>query len=551
MRKIIRPLFLLVTVLFCQNLLAQITFPRNGVYDEREGFYAFTNATIFKSYNEKVENATMIIKDGRVQIVGTRIAIPKGAVVIDLKGKYIYPSFIDLYSTYGVPEAKRKEGGGNHFGRQQQMVSKKEGAYSWNQALQPEYRAHEHFIVDKKAGEAYRKAGFGTVMTHRADGIHRGTATLVTLGYDREHHIILKEKTAQMLSFKKGTSTQSYPGSLMGGIALLRQTYLDGKWYKNGGKEKGINLSLEAWNDIQSLPTVFDVREKLEALRAAKLGKEFGKKYILKGNGDEYQRLNEIKATGCSMIIPLKFPDAFDVTDPYDAMMVSLAEMKHWELAPTNLARLSKAGIEIALTADGLEKKSDFLKNIKKAIENGWSKEAALKAMTFTPAKMMGMSNQVGSLKSGYLANFIITSGDIFGEKNTIYHNWVRGEPFVLKKLDTPNLEGVYDLRVGKKKFNLIVNEDNKMKIEVNDSTKIEVNSKISNGLITLSFSPTKKETKLFRLSGTVGKKEWAGNATLTDGTWTAWTAKYKNAPEKKEDKKKGEKGKFPKDKKD
>ena len=541
MRKIKLLSLMLVLTFLGQNILAQVTFQRNGVYDEREGFYAFTNATIFKSYNEKVENATMIIKDGRVQTIGQKIAIPAGAVVVDLKGKFIYPSFIDLYSSYGIPEAKRAERSAR---RVQQFNSKKEGAYGWNQALKPEFRAHENFTIDEKAAKKYRDVGFGTVMTHQEDGISRGTATLVTLGEDTEHQVILKEETAHMLSFKKGTSSQSYPGSLMGGIALLRQTYMDANWYKNGGKNEELNLSLEAWNEINSLPAIFDIRGKLEGLRAAKLGKEFGVKYILKGNGDEYQRLNELKATGCSMILPVKFPDAFDVEDPYDAMLVSLAQMKHWELAPTNLSRIAKAGIEFTLTTDGLEKKSDFLKNVKKAIKHGLSEEAALKAMTHTPAKMMGMSNQIGNLKSGSFANFIVTSDNIFGEKTKIHHNWVKGKPFVLKKLDELDLEGNYSLKVGNQTFKLMVDSDNKMKVEENDSTKIDVKSKISNGLITLTFSPTKKETNLFRLSGTIGEKEWSGKGTLIDGTWTSWSAKFESAPEKKEDDKKGKKKK-------
>ncbi len=546
MRKATLLPLLIIMTLCCQSLLAQITFPRNGVYDEREGYYAFTNATIYKSYNEKVENATMIIKDGKVEMISTQLQIPEGAVVVDLKGKFIYPSFIDMYSSYGVPEAKRDRDGGNRFGRTQQMISKKEGAYMWNQSLKPEFRSHEHFTVDEKSAKGYRNAGFGTVMTHQEDGICRGTATVVTLGEDREHHIILKEEAANMLSFKKGTSSQAYPGSLMGGIALLRQTYLDGEWYKKGGKAKELNLSLEAWNEISNMPTVFDVRDKLEALRAAKLGKEFGKKYIIKGNGDEYQRLDAIKATGCSMIIPIKFPDAYDVEDPYDAMLVSLTDLKHWELAPTNLSHLSKAGIEFALTSSGLDKKSDLLSNLKKAIKHGLSEENALKALTHTPAKMMGVSNQVGSLKSGYIANFIITSGDLFKSKTKIHHNWVRGQAFVIKKLDEVDLEGTYKLNVGNDTYNLVVDDGNKMKIEVNDSTNIDVTSKLSNGLITLTFPPSKEETKLFRLSGVTDGGNWSGNGMMTDGTWAAWSATPSNAPQKTEPakEKKGKKGK-------
>ena len=125
---------------------------------------------------------------------------------------------------------KRNRGG---FNQGQQMVSKKDGAYSWNQALKPEFRSHEHFAVNVKTAKGYRDAGFGTVMTHQADGICRGTATVVMLGQENEHQMMIKEQAAHMMSFKKGVSTQSYPGSLMGGIALLRQTYIDGTWYKN------------------------------------------------------------------------------------------------------------------------------------------------------------------------------------------------------------------------------------------------------------------------------------------------------------------------------
>jgi imidazolonepropionase-like amidohydrolase len=534
---------MLFCVLFAFTVTAQITFPQNGVYDERDGLYAFTNATIYKTYNEKIENATLIIKDGKVEAVGTRIPIPEGAIVTDLKGKFIYPGFIDMYSAYGIPEVKRERGTGG-FSRGQQMLSNKEGAYSWNQALKPEFRAHENFKVDEKAAKDYRNNGFTAVMTHQEDGLSRGTSTLVTLGADREHEVLLKEKVAHVLSFKKGTSSQSYPGSLMGGIALFRQTYLDAQWYKDYGSKEEINISLESWNEISGLPQVFDVRDKLEVLRAAKMGKEFGVSYIFKGNGDEYQRLNEIKVTGSKFILPLNFPDAYDVQDPYDAMAVSLGDMKHWELAPSNPARLANAGIEFVLTTDGLKNKADFWKNIKTAIEQGLSEDQALKAITHTPAKLMGAYDIIGSLDAGKLANFVITSENIFSKKAKIHQSWIQGKVFVIKDLEEPNLDGTYELKVGDQTFKLIVKD--KMQIEVNDSTNLDVKHEYSKGLITLSFPPQKEETKVLRLSGTVLEKDklWSGNATLIDGTWVSWTATYQGETPKKEKGKKGDKKK-------
>ena len=77
------------------------------------------------------------------------------------------------------------------------------------------------------------------------------------------------------------------------------------------------------------------------------------------------------------MIISLNFPKVFDVEDPYDAMNVSLDDMLHWETAPANPYLLNKEGILFSFTLDGLEKKEDFLGNLRKAVQYGLSEEEA------------------------------------------------------------------------------------------------------------------------------------------------------------------------------
>ncbi|RMF32355.1 MAG: amidohydrolase, partial [Bacteroidetes bacterium] len=338
-------LSLLLVVLSWNALQAQVTFPYNGVQDHREGLYAFTNATIHTRYDETLENATLVIRRGKVEAVGVGIPVPAGAVVLDCAGKSIYPSFLDPFTDYGMPEPKAE---GRRPQQQPQMLSNKKGAFAWNEALKSEFRAHEHFTRDDKKAQEWLKLGFGAVLSHRPDGISRGSAALVLLGDQREHELIVEEKAAHVLSFSKGTSTQNYPSSLMGSIALLRQTYLDGAWYERHGRDEEVNLSLEAWNELQSLPQIFAVNDMLDALRAARIGEEFGVRYIIKGSGDEYQRLRELEATGSPFILPLDFPDAYDVEDPLDARLVSLQQMKHWELAPTNPARLAAEDVTFA-----------------------------------------------------------------------------------------------------------------------------------------------------------------------------------------------------------
>lgn len=514
-------LMLLVVPIFSQE-----TYPRNGVADHREGLYAFTNVTIYKSWNEKLENATLVIRKGKVEAIGNGVPVPKDAVVIDAKGKTIYPSFIDLHTDYGMPE--KKEGGqGGGGGRGSQMLSNKPGAYSWNEALKPEYQAFENFKANEKAAGELRKLGFGAVLSHNMDGIDRGSSVMVTLGSGNEHELIVKERVGHHLSFRKGSSSQSYPSSLMGAIALLRQTYLDGQWYKNIGRQEEVNISLDAWNNQLGLTQYFEVSDKLEVLRAANLGKEFGVNYIIKGNGDEYQRLDDMKATGSAFIIPVNFPAAYDVEDPFDAMQVSLGQMKHWELAPTNPARLATAGISFALTTNGLQKKEEFMGNVRKAIENGLSEADALKALTYVPAGLANSLNELGTLDKGKIANFFIASGNIFDEKTKIHHNWVTGKPFVFKDLDAPELAGVYNFAVGDMMQKLEVKSSGDgfdMNIVVDDSTKTKVSSKINGDRITLTFKPKGSE-QMTRLNGTIGEEKMGGTGQEGGGNWVNWSA--------------------------
>ena len=308
---------------------SQETYPVNGVQDYRQGYLAFTHATIVKDSKTTLTEATLIIKEGKIIAVGNNISVPKEAVVIDCKGKYIYPSFIDLFSDYGITAEQQPQRTTDFF--RTQMLSNTKGAYGWNQAIRPETDASKIFSVNDDKAKDLRGVGFGVVVSHLQDGIARGTGTLVTLNDEKENLDMLKERAAAFYSFNKGSSTQDYPTSLMGSIALLRQTYLDAQWYKTRPADEGTNLSLEAWNNNQSLPQIFDAGDKWNVLRAKKIADEFGVQYVLKCGGNEYQRLDEIKATKASFIVPVNFPNAVDVEDPNAARLVALSVMKHWE----------------------------------------------------------------------------------------------------------------------------------------------------------------------------------------------------------------------------
>lgn len=546
MRKI---KLLLSGLLFAALLQAQETFPVNGVADKREGCYAFTHATLVKDAQTKLTDATLVIRDGKILAIGTTgISIPKDAIVVDCKDKYIYPSFIDIYTDYGIT-APARAAGNFSFNQPAQFLSNTKGAYGWNQAIKPETDASKVFVADDARAKTLREQGFGTVLTHVKDGIARGTGSVVTLASDNENLVMLKEKAAAHYSFNKGTSTQSYPSSIMGSIALLRQSYLDAQWYKNKPAREGINLSLQAWNDNQSLPQIFESDDKWSDLRADRIAKEFGTQYIIRGGGNEYQRMKEIAATKATFILSLNFPQAMDVEDPNDARAVSLADMKHWELAPTNPAAFEKANLPFCLTSSDLRDPKQFMTNLRKAMDMGLSEAKAIEALTKTPATLLGIYDKVGSLETGKLANFLITTGPVFAEKTAIVQNWVQGGKYGVKEDAWYDVKGNYNLTIHTTAGTLTYALDVKSATTANVIGKDTLTGKLSfdGKLVKLSFSPIPVKAAgggntasggragaatgaPYRLSGIANGMNWNGTGEDTAGNKLTWTAGFASA---------------------
>lgn len=534
---------LLGALFLAKPIRGQETFPRNDVRDERAKSYAFTHASIITSAGKTLQDATLLIRQGKIEMVGTNINIPQGYQEVNLMGKTIYPSFVDLHSTYGIPkpeQTSRRRG----FGGPEQIMPVTKGAYNANDAIKSYYQASNEFVPDEKTAGNYRKAGFGTLLTLREDGIARGTAALVTLGESTANEELLIPDAAAEYSLNRGSSAQNYPRSMMGYVSLLRQNYLDADWYEHLTTKPFSDQALNAWIENQNLPQIFDAGNWMNVLRADQIGDEFNIQYIIKGGGNEYQRIDQIKATNAALIIPVNFPAAYDVEDPLDAERVSYEDMLHWELAPTNLATLTKNGIRVAITSDGLKNPSELLANVRKAIENGLEKDAALAALTSTPAKLIGADHLVGSLSPGMYANFLITDGDLFEEKTTILENWIQGKPFRFKDLEELDYSGIYKLTVGNNSYELYIEGDagkNKAKIKVDSSTSIDVNAKWEKDLVRYTFKPDKKSDQV-RLSGWKTNNGWQGTGQLIDGSWVEWSAVRSGDGDEKEEKKESDK---------
>ncbi len=516
-------LLLFFTLLICAGANAQETFPLNGSADKRPGLFAFKNATIVVSADETINNGTLLIKGDYIEAVGKNIAVPAGYVTVDLKGKFIYPSFIDAFTTYGLPETPRQS---FSFGRQSIFTTTKKGAYNWNEAIRPEMNAKSIFVIDDKKATDLKKLGFGTVNSVITDGIVRGTSSVVSLADARENEVILLDDAAANYSFDKGTAKTDYPQSLTGAIALLKQTYYDADWYKKQNKE--YNISLKEFNNQQNLPQIFEVGDWLDVLRADKLGDGFSKQYIFKTDGDGYKRINEIKNTKASFIVPLNFPKAYDVEDQTDARKISFEQLKDWEMAPANLAAFEKAEINFAITTAGLENTLDFWANLRKAISSGLTEKAALKALTQNPATMFNLYEKTGSISKGKIANFFISTGNVFNKDQVILQNWVQGKPYIVSESNVTGIKGNYNLTIAGlgnltlKIAGTALADEAEIKRTGADSATVKANLTRNGDVISLNFDLKKSPSGTVRLTGyldSVAPVTFKGSSVLPDGT--------------------------------
>jgi imidazolonepropionase-like amidohydrolase len=414
-------------------LFAQTTFPQHVAKDPRLTCFAFTHARIQVDDQTEGTDFTLVIRDGKIVSVGKNTSIPADAVVFDLKGLWIYPSFIEPFGQYGISATEKRE-------------HTQKGARSWNEAIRSEVDALSFFEPNEKQSRELTEMGYGLVSSLVRDGIVRGTSTLVMPGRKPSQEVIVRKQSALHYSFDKGSSPNVYPSSLMGCVALLRQTHYDALWYAAGGNKSEYNLSLERFNQLQQLPIIFEAESKQSALRALKIANEFGRKWIIKGNGTEYQWADALQQSGTSFIIPLNLPKSYQLHSAEMAEAINTADLLHWYMAPANASLLREKKIPFAFTADGMDKES-FRKNISRVGSYGLTPADLVRALCTEPARMLNVYDMAGSIAPGKLANFIIATAPLGDEQFDITEHWIAGEQYVMPARDRKILEGSFTLQ--------------------------------------------------------------------------------------------------------
>lgn len=556
------PVAAILCLFLASNALAQTT-PVVGIHENTPNVVALKNAKIVVAPGQVLENATLVVRDGYIEAVGVNVAAPADAVSKDLSGKMIYAGFIDLFSDYGMPK-ERPQGRAQAqpatpFGGQSSPPASPSvaGPAHWNPAVLAEKNAAEMFSPDEKTAESLRKLGFTAVLTFQDKGIFRGNGALAFLGKGEANEMVYTADLAQGMSFDKAFRSRDYPNSLMGVIALMRQTWLDTQWYgqawkaykaaPTGKDAPEANLAFEALRPYLNgqKPIIMEATDHLSILRATRLAKEFNLNMWIVEDGHAYQRVNEIKATGTKLITTLNFPETPKVGTIEDEANVELHDLKHWDFAPENAGRLAKAGIDIALTAAALEKKENFLGNLRTAVKRGLNADKALAALTTTPASWLGMANTLGSLESGKIANFIVTDGNLFDDDTKILDTYISGKRYEVTSIPEVDVRATYTLTVsanGRSDTGSLMIEGTADKptatLELNGKKVKAKTIEVTGGQVSVSFQGDSLGYEgVVRISGLAENQAISGRGVLGNGSTLSWNAAFSKPFEEKEKK--------------
>jgi imidazolonepropionase-like amidohydrolase len=418
------------------------------------GVHALVGAKVVVKPGEVVEGGTVVIRDGFIEAVGTNVVVPADARVWDMKGTALYAGFIESYlvlnptnppiSTSDVePISGRGLTSGVKFygapGVQTDMGNPGPG-YDMVK-ITPQFRAVEKYSPQDKALAPLRELGFTTGVVAPGKGIIRGTSALVALTDEDPNKAVIQPDVFQHIAFETHEDDEkSYPGSLMGVIAAIRQSFFDAQHYAlehaafeqnpAGRRRPEYDPSLAALEPAaqKKIRVAFEPGSALMADRSAQLARELGLDFCVVSCGQEWRRPDLAKQTGATFIVPLNFPTLPSMPSDDDWQQVKLDQLRAWDWAPENAALLRRQGLDIALTTYGMSDRKNFRQNLRLAVGRGLSEDDALAALTTVPAKLCGVESQLGTIETNKLADLVVVEGtNYFNPDAKVRAVWIDG----------------------------------------------------------------------------------------------------------------------------
>jgi imidazolonepropionase-like amidohydrolase len=421
-----------------------------------------TDLTIVAAPGAAPVEGSILIRDGRIDVVGAAVNIPPDAAVHELPGRMAYAGLIEPYLRLKEEPTETGESGS---GDSKPENEPREGDVHQNSSVRAEVRAAASLPLPEAVLEEMRESGYTVALVAPGQGVFRGQAVLVSLGDGDPKEQVIDPDHAQIFAFEHGDwESNEYPTSLMGSIALARQTLLDTGWHRDAWEAWARDQTAERPPENQSLAALLPVLEGKDQLfmesedvfmlpRALALAREFSlKAVVVSGGSDEYRDLANVKRwlerAGAPLVLTLDFPLPPRWDNDEESVAIELEDLVHWERAPGNAAALWREGVEFSVTTQGLEKGEQVLANLRAAIRSGLSEGAALAALTTRPAALLGISDRAGTLEPGKAGNIVIATGPLFQDGTKIEEVWIDGRRYGEdpERASPKNVEGTWDL---------------------------------------------------------------------------------------------------------
>jgi len=416
-------------------------------------YFALQNIKVVPVSGPPIEGATLVIAKGRIAALGTGVAIPPEAWVIDGKGLTVYPGLFDALSDIGLGVAAPAESaGGRGAGRgaggpavTPEMISR--GPQD-RPASTPWLEAADELKADDKKIETWRSGGFTTALSTPTRGLFPGQGSVIDLAGERPGDLVVKPAASVEVTLNGPGGFFGFPGSLMGAIAYIKQVYLDAEQdtaaqriyavAPRANERPDYDRVLRALEAAQAAgePVLIPANTSPQILRGLVLAEEIKARPVLYGVQQGYAVAAALAGKQAVALVNAKWPEREKDADP--EAEEPLRTLRARDRAPGTPAALAKAGVRFAFYDGGLSGPKDMLKNVKKAIDAGLPPEAALRALSLTPAEIYGVADRLGSIDVGKIANLVVTDGDLFGEKTKIKLVFVDGRKFEIKEAEKP-----------------------------------------------------------------------------------------------------------------
>ncbi|HSE68704.1 MAG TPA: amidohydrolase family protein [Gemmatimonadales bacterium] len=382
---------------------------------------AIQDGTVYPVSGPKIENATVLIKDGRILQVGPSVTVPADATVIDAKGKWVTPGLFHAWTDLGLNEVGSVP---------QTSEDTKSGdinaAFNVAEGINPQ----SVFIP------VARTDGVTTAVSGPEGGLVAGQALLLDLSGDRIEDLISQNPVAMVVdltSDSKGTGG----GSKAGVYQRLRQLIKDADEYRKRTPDYKKNqmqeLSAPA-ADLEAMQPVLDGRIPLYTIAnrqsdiesAVRLAKDYHFKLVIRGGTEAWKVAKLLAAEKVPVVLnPLSDSPNFDGLSP----------------RLDNATILREAGVPVVLIEPDRGNYRNLRFSAGNAVRNGMKWDDALLAITLEPARAMGVDSRYGSLETGKVANVVVWSGDPLDFASAPEHTFIRGVEISKETRQTELLE--------------------------------------------------------------------------------------------------------------